>query len=270
MMVNIHCLLVRCAMMHSNMKKHDLPHSWRRCSRLKPKLTPDSELLCDATSSASHSIADFRSSHSGGRLSRHRLFLFGVLPHQEHGHQVIVAELASSFAQPRLPFAGIPELLGDPLPVCSQSCLLFFEALDASSEGLWEVFGNTSCECGCTAGEAAGGRGGNRAIRNGCAPHGDQSRGRGRAAGGHGSGKRAAPWFAALLELRVRPCHVLLGSEPVSISGSVVSNGAVLGIHGCRKMPNKASTGISADEGKISINCDRVGRSADIGGGSCQ
>ena len=63
---------------------------------------------------------------------------------------------------------------------------------------------------------------------------------------------------------------MLLGIESVSISGSVASKRAVLGIHGCRKTPNKASTGISADEGKISINCDKVGRSADIGGGSCQ
>ena len=80
----------------------------------------------------------------------------------------------------------------------------------------------------------------------------------------------AVPGFAVLLELRVRPCHILLGIDSVSISGSVASKLAAPGIHGCRKTPNKASTGISADVGKISINCEKVGRSADIRGRSCQ
>ena len=167
---------IPCAMMHMDIQKHDLPHCCRRCSCWKKsKLSPDSELLCFLGSLVSHSVADFSSSHFASGICRCCLFLLGVLPHHKHRQQVIIAELASSLAQPCLAFAGIPELLGNPFPVRPQPCLLFFEAVDASTEGLREVRADASCECGCTASKAGGSRGGNRAIRNGRASHGDHS-----------------------------------------------------------------------------------------------
>lgn len=168
---------IPCAMLHMDIQKHDLPHCWRRCSCWK-KIQAQSGFRTPLFlgSLVSNSVADFRSNHFASGICRCCLFLLGVLPHHKHRQQVIIAELASSLAQPCLAFAGIPELLGNPFPVRPQPCFhFFFEAVDASTEGLREVRADASCKCGCTASKACGSRGGNRAIRSGRASHGDQS-----------------------------------------------------------------------------------------------